>query len=50
MSREPFWIIILVLELFPLGTYMKYHVNILSEYNAFAKYGGTFYYPYTQET
>lgn len=41
MSREAFWIIILVLELFPLGTYMKYHVNILLEYNAFAKYGGT---------
>lgn len=39
-----------VLEMFPLGTYIRENVNILSEHNAFSNYAGTFHYPYTQET
>lgn len=39
-----------VSEMFPLGTYIRQNVNILSEHNAFSKYEGTFRYSYTQET
>lgn len=47
MSKEPFWVIISVLRSVTIRDLYK---NILSEHNAFAKYGGTFHYPYTQET